>query len=291
MLSVQLARIGAGGRATCKRQASGSIPLTGSQVVDGEILPARPVDGIAGGNGRGVDVLAGTNRDEHRLFLVPTGVADVIDDASLALAAGGLGLNAAGLALYRADVPSAGDALADVMTDWDLFRMPAIRLAEQHHGEVHVYEFAWPSPQLGGRLGAPCAGGPVRVRHPGRRGKRRAVRPVAARRAGGHHAPGVGGLRPLWPARLAAYDLAARGTMTFDVDSTLVHDPPARAARPLGRYPVAALGRSRPRPSQPGRPPPRSSWSAASSDRGRGTQTHLPPVRPGRRLVTMRPFG
>src|SRR5580658_3000818 len=53
-------------------------------VVDGEILPARPIDGIAAGNGRGVDLLVGTNRDENRLFLVPTGVADVIDDASLA---------------------------------------------------------------------------------------------------------------------------------------------------------------------------------------------------------------
>ncbi|HEV2360448.1 MAG TPA: carboxylesterase family protein, partial [Acidimicrobiales bacterium] len=37
-------------------------------VVDGQVLPARPIDGIAGGNGRGVDLLVGTNRHEHALF-------------------------------------------------------------------------------------------------------------------------------------------------------------------------------------------------------------------------------
>jgi para-nitrobenzyl esterase len=193
--------------------------------VDGEILPARPIDGISAGNGRGIDLLVGTNRDEQRLFLVPTGVADVIDDASLALIAGGLGLDAAGLAVYRSGASSAGDALADVMTDW-FFRIPAIRLAEEHQGEVHMYEFAWPSPLLGGRLGA-C--------HPREIGfvfdtldaegadVLYGSSPPAELAATMHRAwvDFARSGRPGW----AAYDLQTRATMTFDVDSALVHDP------------------------------------------------------------------
>ncbi len=43
-----------------------------------------------------------------------------------------------------------------VATDW-FFRLPALRLAEARAagpGSTHVYEFAWPSPQFAGRLGA-----------------------------------------------------------------------------------------------------------------------------------------
>ena len=193
--------------------------------VDGEILPARPIDGIAGGNGRGVDLLVGTNRDEHRLFLVPTGVADAIDDAGLALVAGGLGLDAAGLAVYRAGAPTAGDALADVMTDW-FFRIPAIRLAERHHGEAYMYEFAWPSPLLGGRLGACHAleiGFVFDTLDAEGSDALYGSSPPAELAAVMHRAwvDFARSGRPGW----GAYDLDTRATMTFDVDSTLVHDP------------------------------------------------------------------
>jgi para-nitrobenzyl esterase len=194
-------------------------------VVDGEILPARPIDGIAAGNGRGVDLLVGTNRDEHRLFVVPTGVADAIDDAGLQAVAGALGLDAAALAVYRAGAPSAGDALADVMTDW-FFRIPAIRLAEKHHGEAYMYEFAWKSPILGGRLGACHAleiafvfdtlgaeGGEVLY----------GSSPPAGLAAAMHRAwvDFARSGRPGW----AAYDPDTRATMTFDLDRAVINDP------------------------------------------------------------------
>lgn len=194
-------------------------------VVDGEILPARPIDGIAAGNGRGVDLLVGTNRDENRLFLVPTGVADVIDDASLALVASGLGLDAAGLALYRSGASSAGDALADVMTDW-FFRIPAIRLAEQHDGETYMYEFAWPTPVLGGRLGA-CHALEIGFVFDTLDAEGADVlygsSPPAELAATMHRAwvDFARSGRPGWDA----YELQTRATMTFDVDSALVHDP------------------------------------------------------------------
>ena len=193
--------------------------------VDGEILPARPIDGIAAGNGRGVDLLVGTNRDEHRLFLVPTGVVDALDDPTLSLVTGGLGLDAAGLAAYRSGAPSPGDAFAKVMTDW-FFRIPAIRLAEKHHGEVHMYEFAWPSPALGGRLGACHALEiPFVFDTLGAEGGEALYgsSPPAELAATMHRAWAdfARSGRPGWPV----YDLGTRATMTFDTDSTLINDP------------------------------------------------------------------
>jgi para-nitrobenzyl esterase len=123
--------------------------------VDGEVLPGPPRERIAAGSAADVAVLVGTNRHEHRFFLVPTGVGDRVDDAVLAAVAAGYRLPAAALAAYRAASPGAppGVLLAEVMTDW-FYRIPAVRLAEAVPGS-HVYEFGWESPVDG--LGA-CHG-------------------------------------------------------------------------------------------------------------------------------------
>jgi para-nitrobenzyl esterase len=76
---------------------------------------------------------------------------------SWSIAAFGLPVDAA-LTYYRARHPDAGpgDLLAAVLTDWWV-RLPALRLADAHapgRGATYVYEFAWPSPVMGGRLGA-----------------------------------------------------------------------------------------------------------------------------------------
>lgn len=128
-------------------------------VVDGDVLPSLPITAVAAGAGAGVDVLVGTNTDEHALFLVPNGFVDLVDDSLLHLALAGYGVPVdAALATYRADAPSAspGELLVKVATDW-FFRIPAIRLAEARAGapgRTYMYEFAWPSPQFGGRLAA-----------------------------------------------------------------------------------------------------------------------------------------
>ena len=117
-------------------------------VVDGKIIPARPIDRIAAGAGAGIDVMVGTNTDEHRLFLVPGGAIDHITPEALAcrMAAYGLPVEAT-LAAYRAAHPgaSAGDLLAAIQTDW-YWRIPAIRLADAHAKNASVatymYEFA-----------------------------------------------------------------------------------------------------------------------------------------------------
>jgi para-nitrobenzyl esterase len=99
--------------------------------VDGTLLPAAPLTSIAGGQGRDVPLLIGSNREEARLFLVAAQTIGVIDDGLLEAVAAGYGLPGDGLAVYRDVMPGArpGDVLAAVISDW-FFRVPAIRVAE-----------------------------------------------------------------------------------------------------------------------------------------------------------------
>jgi para-nitrobenzyl esterase len=127
-------------------------------VVDGSVLPEHPLTAIAGGQGGGVPLMTGSNREEARLFLVASGAIGLVDDATLELAAVAYGLDAAGLALYRAHRPGAspGDIMAAVVTDW-FFAIPAIRVAEARAGAeapTWMYRFDHPSPEDNGGLGS-----------------------------------------------------------------------------------------------------------------------------------------
>jgi para-nitrobenzyl esterase len=128
-------------------------------VVDGDVIPARPIDRIVAGAGAGIDLIVGTNSDEHRLFLVTGGVIEHITDGALAGAVAAYGLPVdTTLAAYRTAHPnaSAGDLLAAIQTAW-YWRIPAIRLADAHTkstSATYMYEFAWRSPQFNGLLGA-----------------------------------------------------------------------------------------------------------------------------------------
>lgn len=127
-------------------------------VIDGESLPALPIEVIANGGGADVDLLVGSNRDEHRLFVVPAGLLDVIDDNLLDLAAAAWSTPPGAVESYRAHRGGAkpGELLCDLGTDW-FFRIPAIRLAEAQvaHGKrAYAYEFVWASSAFGGALGA-----------------------------------------------------------------------------------------------------------------------------------------
>ncbi|MGW2480403.1 carboxylesterase/lipase family protein [Streptomyces sp. NPDC001571] len=111
-------------------------------------LPLPPAD-------CGVDILAGSNREEYRLFLVPTERLDVLSQAKLRAATAAYGLDPdKALPVYTERRPDAlpGELFDAVTTDW-FYRIPALRLAESVPGS-YVYEFAHRSPALGGRLGA-----------------------------------------------------------------------------------------------------------------------------------------
>jgi carboxylesterase type B len=61
-------------------------------VIDGDVIPARPIDRIVAGASADVDVMVGTNTEEWRLFLVPSGAIQHITDSVLAGAIAGYGL-------------------------------------------------------------------------------------------------------------------------------------------------------------------------------------------------------
>jgi para-nitrobenzyl esterase len=127
-------------------------------VVDGDILPAHPVEAARRGATNGVDLLIGTNADEYGLFVAPAGQEAMTSEA-LAGAVGRLGVDAgAMIAAYRARLPAATPAelYVAIQSDW-FCRVPAIRYAEARQAagtDSYVYEFAWRPATYGGRLGA-----------------------------------------------------------------------------------------------------------------------------------------
>jgi carboxylesterase 2/para-nitrobenzyl esterase len=199
-------------------------------VIDGGVIPARPIDRIVAGASAGIDLIVGTNTDEHRLFLAPGGAIDEVTAEALAGAVAAYGLPVeATLAAYRVAHrgASAGDLLSAIQTDW-YWRIPAIRLADAHAksaSATYMYEFAWRSPQFSGLLGA-CHGLEIAF-----------VFDTLGN-----------GTEPLWgsdpPQQLAdtmhaawvsfatngdcgwpKYDLSRRATMRFDTTSEVVDDP------------------------------------------------------------------
>ena len=128
-------------------------------VIDGEVVPARPIDRIAAGAGADIDV---HGRHEHRRGSCSWSPAARstksptrrwLDRWPPTVRTAAYGLPVETVAAYRAAHPGAspGDLLAAIQTDW-FCRIPAIRLADAHataRSGTYMYEFAWRSPQFG----------------------------------------------------------------------------------------------------------------------------------------------
>ncbi|MGW3497019.1 carboxylesterase/lipase family protein [Streptomyces sp. NPDC001020] len=175
----------------------------------------------------GVDLLVGSNREEYRLFLVPTGRLDAFPASRLHSTAAAYGVDPdKTVPVYAATRPAAvpGELLDAVATDW-FYRIPAIRLAESVPGS-HMYEFAWRSPQFAGRLGA-CHALELgfvfdRLQDPSY-APMLGTRPPQAL-ADAMHRAWVSFAKtgdPGWPA----YDTTTRTTMIFTEDSAPQDDP------------------------------------------------------------------
>jgi para-nitrobenzyl esterase len=201
-------------------------------VIDGDLLPARPIDRIAAGAGANVDVLVGNNADEFRLYLVPTGTINAVNEEILSRAVAAYGLPVAQtLATYRATRQDAspGELLAAIATDW-FYRIPSIRMAEAHArqsaGATYLYEFAWQSPMFDGRLGS-CHGLeiPFVFDNLDKKGfeEMMGTHPPQQVADAMHTAWVAFATRgnPGWPP----FDLQQRATMRFDTTSELVEDP------------------------------------------------------------------
>jgi para-nitrobenzyl esterase len=138
-------------------------------VVDGELLPERPLAAVRAGAARDVELLIGTTRDEMRLYegapFEPRDVAALLKLVALQLPGDRASAEARARRLVEAtrrarrargeDVGPA-DLLYAIQSDLHL-RIPATRLAEghaRHQERTRMYLFTWRSPARDGALGA-----------------------------------------------------------------------------------------------------------------------------------------
>lgn len=129
--------------------------------IDGQVLARHPLDLVREGFARDVRVLAGTTRDEWKIFGVMDPEVRTLDEAKIAarLAVRLPNADVAKLvAGYRASRPEADWASIWLAIETDrIFRIPAIRTVEAqlaHQRDVFMYLFSWESPGFGGILGA-----------------------------------------------------------------------------------------------------------------------------------------
>ncbi len=192
-------------------------------VVDGNVLPVAPLDAIGAGASADVNVMIGTNLDECTLW----GVGKTDEERMLRKLDEMTGSGARAAEIYRQRLGA--DAAPSVVltagrTD-EMFRSPAVSLAEAHTGSTWSYLFAWASrvPGLGAThaLEIPFVFNTL-------------DRPGVAMFLGEGHSPVdlaaemhaswarfVKDGDPGWPE----YDVTERSTMQFAEPSEIVSDP------------------------------------------------------------------
>ncbi len=127
---------------------------------DGTALLEMPLDAIAAGSAADIPVIVGTNRDEINLFAVWDTTLQALDrEGAINRLRPALGVDASRIydayAATRPGQPASEVAMA-IASD-EMFRMAALQMADAQHAlgaDAYVYLFTWPSPALGGRLGA-----------------------------------------------------------------------------------------------------------------------------------------
>ncbi len=130
--------------------AHGQVPL--APVVDGDVLPTTPWEGLTGG----VELMVGHTRHEQRLLTLMSGLLGQVTPQQAAETARIFGPDPQ---RYVEAFPDPDELYDVVRSDW-LFRMPSVHLARAQltaGGTAYLYELTWPAPGLGGLLGA-CHG-------------------------------------------------------------------------------------------------------------------------------------
>jgi para-nitrobenzyl esterase len=154
-------------RATMAAMASGGGIMGAlggwSPVVDGDVLPERPLDAIAGGAAADIAMIVGTTRDEAKLFTAMMPMLAGLEEAGLPGMVGMLTGDPDGagslIDAYRAsrgEDAAPLDVFAAVMTD-RMFRQHSLRLAEAKAArapDTWMYLFDWCGVGMEGAIGA-----------------------------------------------------------------------------------------------------------------------------------------
>ncbi|MBE2261521.1 MAG: carboxylesterase/lipase family protein [Burkholderiaceae bacterium] len=198
-------------------------------VIDGKVLTATPLAALQK-NAGDVPLLIGCTDEEARLYLVPGGTIDRIPLPAFEAALRGnrLPANAAEVYARVRDKASPGDMLAALESD-ATFRMPTLRFAEQRvaaGAPVWLYNFSWPSPGFGGRLGA------AHVVDVPFSFNTLATKQAAPFLGGPGYQPLANEMHARWTrfiktgdAGWPRYELVTRPTMRFDSTSAVAADP------------------------------------------------------------------
>lgn len=125
---------------------------------DGEILQKRPVDAIAEGAARGLEIMVGTAEEEWRLYAVQNGMIDTVDESGVKSFTDAAGFPASIADQYRqaGRGSTPGEIFTALRSDF-IFRMPANKVLESQAkagGRAWAYSFAWKSNAYNGRMGA-----------------------------------------------------------------------------------------------------------------------------------------
>lgn len=146
-------------------------------LLDGNLVPKKPIETIAEGNTRGVPVISGTNRDEDKFFLRlrrnirDASEADLVKEARRALARSieredELDRMASAVVdTYRRAREGRGEStdefeILSAMRSDLIFRIPCAQVLDahtSHTSDAYSYLFAWESKAFEGQLGA-CHG-------------------------------------------------------------------------------------------------------------------------------------
>jgi para-nitrobenzyl esterase len=220
--------------------------LAFAPICDGSTLPQPPLEVVRAGGAAEIDLIAGTNRDEAKLFNAMIGRRSPLDEEQLLkLVRASLPARAADGAealihTYRSSrkgrLPSENTDILDAIQSDARFRIPATRLVEAqrpHQPNSFLYLFCWESPARRGALGACHAlelafvfgtlDAPTQDRFAGsgpdaeRLAHQMMDSWIAFARTGDPGHSGIGS----WPA----YEAGQRSTLVFDRTSEVISAP------------------------------------------------------------------
>jgi para-nitrobenzyl esterase len=227
--------------------------------IDGGLLPEHPLTAIANGVAADKELLVGTNRDEMKLWVIGNRrLTEGDEELIVRQLEKTFGPDARdAVAAYKAARADRGEDVTPIEL-WTaiesdrVFRIPSLRMCEEHPGTAYDYLFAWRSPAIGGLLGSCHAleipfvfgtlttPGVERFTGEGPEAEALSQQMMDAWLAFAHTGnPSTKALGE-WPA----YDSVRRATMVLDQECR-VEDAPLEAersywdGRPAGRFPAS----------------------------------------------------